>query len=143
MVLGWQDRSGPTGRGTRVFLHRSCSLVSVLCCVTFHLLCGLTKYTIVGIALGPTLTVHMPAIGPGDSLVLFLPGHWHRSTEVWFQDFSSCTPRPTVGAIGAVQSVAWSNLHVYLPTRPTAAKARPTRATRKITVLLDVCWHSI
>ena len=55
--------------------------MSVLCCVTFHLLCRPTKYTVVGTALGSTLTLGRPAIGPGDSHSLFSPAQ-HRSTEV-------------------------------------------------------------
>lgn len=51
-----------------------CSPVSVFCCVTFHLLCGLTKYTIVATA--------MLAVGLGVSQALFSPGHWHPSTDV-------------------------------------------------------------
>ena len=43
--------------------------------VPFCLLCGLTKYTAVGTALSPTLTVGMLAIGPGGSQVFFSLGH--------------------------------------------------------------------
>ena len=103
LVLGWQDRSGPTGWGTRVFLHRSYSLVSVLCCVTFHLLCGLTKYTIVGTALDPTSTVRMSAIGPSVPQALFSQGHQCRSTEDRSQDLSSRLPGPSVGVLEASQ----------------------------------------
>ena len=44
--------------------------------------CVLTKCTVVGAALGPTLTVSMPAVGPGVSQVLFSRGLQHRATEV-------------------------------------------------------------
>ena len=47
------------------------STSSVLCGVTCHLLCWLTKYTVVGTALGPTSTVGMPAISPGVTQALF------------------------------------------------------------------------
>ena len=42
-----------------------------LCCVPFHPLCEISDYTVVGIALDPTLTMAMPAIGPGVSDVVF------------------------------------------------------------------------
>ena len=45
--------------------------MGVLCCVTFHPLCELSDYTVVGTALSRTLTVGMPATGPGVSQVLF------------------------------------------------------------------------
>ena len=47
--------------------------MNVLCCVPFRPLCRLTKYTVVGTALGPTLTVGMLAVGPGNSQVFFFP----------------------------------------------------------------------
>ena len=95
-------------------------------------------YTVVGTVLGPTLTVGTPAIGPGDSQALFSPGHQCRSTEVSSQDCSSCAPGPTVGAVEAAQTLAWPNPHVYLPTKPTAAKASPVTAARAVVVLPDV-----
>ena len=75
--------------------------MSVLCCVTFHPLCGLTSYSVVGTALSPTLTMGMLAVGPGVSHVLFSPGHQRRSTEVRSQDCSNHGSGPTVGAMGA------------------------------------------
>ena len=48
--------------------------MGVLCCVTFHPLCEFSDYTVVGTALGPFLTVGIPAIGPGVSQTLFSPG---------------------------------------------------------------------
>ena len=63
--------------------------MKVLCYVPLRPLCRLTKYTVVGTALSPALTVGMLAIDPVDSQVLFSPGHWHRSTEVMSQDCSS------------------------------------------------------
>ena len=97
----------------------------VLYCVPFCPLYGLTEYTVVGTALGSALTVGVPAVGPGDSQVLFSPGHLHRSSEVRSQDCSSCASGPVVGAMGAAQTLAWPTPHVYVPTKPRAAKARP------------------
>ena len=73
-----------------VFLLWSCSPVNVLCYVPFHPLCGLTKYTVVGTALGPALSVGMQAIGLVDSPALFSPSHCCRCTELMSQDCSSC-----------------------------------------------------
>ena len=111
--------------------------MNVLCCVPFQPFCGLTKYTVVGSALGPTLTVGMLAIGAGDSQVLFSPGHQCRSTEVTSQDCSSHARGPTVGAVEAAQTLAWPHPHAYMPTKPTAAKARPVPAKGAL-VLSDV-----
>ena len=97
--------------------------MSVLCCVTFHPLCWLTNYTIVGTALSPTLTVGMPAIGPSVSQELFSPGHQHGSTKVRSQDCSNHVHGSPVGAMEAAQILAWSNPCMYVPT-----KARPTSA---------------
>ena len=97
-----------------------CAVLCSLC-----LLCRLTKYTVADTALGPILTVDMPTIGPGDSQALFSAGHQCRSTEVRSQDCSSCAPGPAVGTMEAAQTLAWPNSHVYMPTKPIAAKARP------------------
>ena len=43
----------------------------MLYCVSFHLLCELSDYTVVGTALGPTLTMGKLAIGLGVSQTLF------------------------------------------------------------------------
>lgn len=41
------------------------------CAVVFSFaLCVAYKVTVVGTVLGPILTVHMPAIGPGESQIL-------------------------------------------------------------------------
>ena len=69
-------------------------------CVTFHLSCWLTNYTVVGTALSAlpsNLPVGLPAIGPGVSPV-FSPGHLCESTEVRSQDCSSRVPGPSVVA---------------------------------------------
>ena len=77
--------------------------MGVLCCVTFHPLCRLSDYTVVGTALNPTLTVGMPAFGPGDSQALFLRGYQCISTEVRSQDCSNHESGPAVGVMGALQ----------------------------------------
>ena len=110
----------------------------VLWCVLFCPLCGLAKYTDVGTVLGPILTVGMLAIGPRDSQTLFSQGHWGRSTEVRYQDFSHHEPGPTMGAMEAAQTLVWPSRHMYMPKEPTAAKARPVPAARALVVLLDV-----
>ena len=98
----------------------------------------LTKYTVVGPALGPTLTVSMPETGPGDTQVLFSPGHWYRSTEVRSQDCSSCALGSAVEVMDAAQTLAWPNPHVYVPTKLTAAKARHVPAAGAPVFLSDV-----
>ena len=65
---------------------QSCSPMSVLCCVTCHLFCHLTKYTVAGTALGPISTLGMPATGPGAPRALFPQDHQRRSTRVRSQD---------------------------------------------------------
>ena len=112
--------------------------MNVLCCVPFHPLCRLTKYTVVGTALDPAVTVGMPTIGPGNSQALFSPGHWCRSTEVRSQNCISHAPGPVVGAMESAQTVACPHPHVYVPTEPTAPKARPIPVTRPLVVLSDV-----
>ena len=107
-----------------MFLLWSCSLVNVLCCVIFYPSCELSEYIVVGIALSPTLTMSVPANGPG-VFHEFLPGHQHRSTEVRSQDCSNHRSGLTMGAKGAAQTLAWSNIHVYVLVKSTAAKARP------------------
>ena len=112
--------------------------MSVLCCFPFHPFCGLTKYILVGTALIPALTVCMLAVGLGDSQALFSPGHWCRSTEVKSQDCSSCALGSAVEAMDAAQTLVWPNPHVYVPTKPTAAKARQVPAAGAPVFLSDV-----
>ena len=111
--------------------------MNALCCAPFCPLCGLTKYTVVGTALSLPLTVGMLATGPGDSQV-FSPGHCHRYTEVRSQDCSSHAPGPAVGGIEAAQILAWTNPHMYVPTKPTATEARPIPAAGALVVLSNV-----
>ena len=101
--------------------------MSVLYCVTFHLSCWLTDYTVVGTALSalpPSLTVALPPIGPGASPA-FSPGHLCESTRVRSQDCSSRVPGPSVVAMKAAQILTWPSLCVYVPTKPTAAETSP------------------
>ena len=83
--------------------------MNVFCCVPFCPQCELTKYTVVGIALGPALTVGMLAISPGDSQALFSASHWCRSIEVRSQDCSSYALGPTVEAMEAARTVVRPN----------------------------------
>ena len=80
----------------------------------------------------------MPAIGPGDSEALYSHHNRCRSTEVRSQYCSSRAPGPAVGAIEAPQTQVWPYPHVYMPTEPTAAKARPVLVAKAVVVLLDV-----
>lgn len=98
--------------------------MSVLCYVTFHPLCWLTNYAVVGTALSPTLTMGMLATCLGISQVPFSLGYQHRSIEVRFQDCYNCVTGPTVGAMERAPIMIWSNPCMCLPTKYTAAKAR-------------------
>ena len=84
----------------------------VLLC-PFCQLCGLTKYTLVGAALSPTLTVDMTSVGPSDPQVFFSPGHICTSAEVRSQDCSSCTPGDTGSCGGSSDSGLPQPLHVH------------------------------
>ena len=98
-------------------------------------------YTVVGAALGPTLTAGMLAIDPEVSQMLFSQVHQCRSTEVRSQDCSSHgsdRSGPTVGAFRAAQTLACPNPHAYVPTKSTAAKARTVWAVGALIVCPDV-----
>ena len=112
--------------------------MSVLCCITFHLLCKITSYSVVDTAFGASLIMGMLAVVPGVSQVLFSPGHQCRSTEVKSQVCSNHGSGPAVGAMGAAQTLTWPNPHVYMPTKSTAAKARPISVAGALIVCLDV-----
>ena len=112
--------------------------MNVFCRFSFHPLCGLTKYTVLGSAPSPTLMMIMMDIGPGVSQALVSSGHCCRSTEVSSQDCSSHAPGPAVGGTEATQTLAWPNTCVYMPTKPTAAKTRPDPAAGALVVLLDI-----
>lgn len=85
---------------------------------TFHPPCRFTKYT----ALSTILTVGMLALGCGVSQALFSADHQVRATEIRFQDNSSYSLGPAVGALEAAHSLAQSNPDVNVPSEPTAAK---------------------
>ena len=89
--------------------------MNVLCCVTLPPLRGLTKYAVVGT--GPTLTVGVPAVGPGDSQALFSPGHQRTCTES--QDRSGAAPGP---AVGAARTPAWPSPACTCPQSPRLLK---------------------
>ena len=121
-----------------LFLFCSCSPVSMLCCATFHPLCELTSYSVVGTALGPTLNVDIPVIGPGISQTLFSPGPQHRYTEFRSQDCSNHGSVPVVGATGAAQTLTSPHPHMYVHTKSIAAKARPVSVVGALVVCSDV-----
>ena len=70
----------------------------------------------------------MLATDLGVSHVLFSPGHLHQSTKVRSQDCSNHVLGLIMGAMEAAQILAWSSPHMYMLTKPTAAKARPVSA---------------
>ena len=111
-----------------VLLRWSCSPVSVLCGVTWHLLCRFTKYTVVSIALGSSSTMGMMAVGPGLPRALFSQGRQYRSTEVGSQDCSSCASGPGVRAMEAAQTLAQPSPCMHTHTKSTTANARPVPA---------------
>lgn len=76
--------------------------MSVLWFLTFHPLCKVSGYTDPGTALGLTLIMDIPVIGPGVSQTLLLPGPKNRSTEVRSQDCSNHGSR-LMGVIEASQ----------------------------------------
>ena len=72
------------------------------------------------------------------SWALFSPSHQHRSPEVRSQDCSNHRSGLTMGAKGAAQTLAWSNIHMYMPVKSTAAKARPVSAAGAFIVHSDI-----
>ena len=76
--------------------------------VTFHLLCELSDYTVIGYAGSCTDIYHMFFVV---TVVFFcllvclfvLPGHQHRSIGVRSQDCSNHGSRPTVDAMGQLK----------------------------------------
>ena len=61
--------------------------------------------TLVGTALGPTLTMGMMAHGPGGSQMFFLQGHQHRFSEVRSWDCLGCAAESAVVLRGTSGSV--------------------------------------
>ena len=76
----------------------------------------------------PTLTTGLLPIAPTISQ-LFSQDHKQRSTKSRSQDCSNCVLEVTVWAMEAVQILIWTNCHKYMPTKSTAAKARPISAS--------------
>lgn len=105
--------------------------MSGLCGVTFSL-CGLTEYTVIGAAFSPILAVGMAVICLGVSQAFFSLGHQCRSTEVRTQDCSIGASGPTMVFMEAAQILAWSNPHLYVPLKPTAAQVRPILGARAL-----------
>ena len=133
VVQGRQARSTVTGREAAEFF----SLGAVhlwMCSVVFPFACFVDSQCTVGIALCLTLSVGMPAIGPGASQVLFTPRHRHGSIIVRSYQCRSCPSGPPVGAMAAAWTLVWLGLHV---SEPTAAKARPIPRARALAILSD------
>ena len=115
--------------------------MGLLCYVTFYLVCELLNYTVLGTALGPTLTIGMRAFGPGISQMLFSTGHQHSSTELKFQDFSNQGFGTIVGTMGSALTLAWPNPHVYVPTKSTVAKTRDSLVAGVLIVHSEVLFE--
>ena len=116
---GRWDWSPRTGRRARAVPR-----VSVLCCVTWHLLCHLTKYTVASTALGPISTLGMPATGPGVPQALFPQEHQCRSTRVRSWDHIRHSSGPGGSYKGSADpGPAQSPGH--MPTKPLTAEATP------------------
>ena len=98
----------------------------------FSSLCRLTEYSVVSAALSPNLTMGMSIMGSCVSLSLFSLGHQCRSTEVRTQDCSIGASGPTMVFMEAAQILAWSNPHLYVPLKPTAAQVRPILGARAL-----------
>lgn len=104
------------------------SPLSVLCCVTFHPFCKLTRDIFVGTALSTISIMGMLAVGPGASQGLFSQGYQCKSTEIRPQDCSIYELRPTLAGMKAAQILAWASPHGYAPTKPIVAKVRCIQA---------------
>ena len=138
MVWGWQDWSTSTGGEIT-----ECPFSGAVHCgytrfVPFCCLCGLTKYTVVGAALSPTLIVGMLAVGHADFSSVVFTGpptliHWAQAPGL-----QCYLPGPSVGAMETVQTLAWPSPHVDMSRKPTATKARPIPAAGSLVTLSDV-----
>ena len=121
-----------------VFLYWSRSLVCVCYVVsTCTHFAGLQSTLLLALPLAP------PQPWEGQQLVLVSSDIVFtrppaRSTEVRSRDRSSRASGPTLGAMEAAQNLAWPSPHVHMPTKPTAAKARPFPAAAAPVVCLDV-----
>lgn len=114
----------------------------MLCVATCHLLCGLTKYTVIDTALNPALTMGMPAISPGIPQVLFSQSHQHRS--VGTNPLKSGTSTTVVMKLDPSwelkkQPRLWPGpVSTCTHSKPTAGKARPVPAVKVPVVHSDV-----
>ena len=92
-------------------------------CVTF-MPCASSRVTLVGTALGPTLTMGMMGHGPGVSQMLFSPGHQHRSTVVSCPRCTFIVELDPLQCYGGNLDATWPNRLMGMPTKSTIAKAR-------------------
>lgn len=123
MVQDTQDWSTLTGREvTEYFLLWICSPVNMLCSVPFTCCVGLQSI-ISGTNLSPTLIMGMLSVDLGDSQALFTSGHQHKSTEVRSHTALVIHVNP-LGKYGGRLDYSLVQLPYYMPTKPTAAKAR-------------------
>ena len=137
MVQDRQDWSTLTGREvTEYFLLWICSPVKVLCCVPFTCCVGLQSI-ISGTALGPALIMGMLTVDLGDSQALFTSGHQHKSTEVRSHTALVIHVNP-LGKYGGRLDYSLVQLPYYMPTKPTAAKARAVSTAGALVVYLAV-----
>ena len=118
---GRWDWSPRTGRRARAVPR-----VSALCCVTWHLLCHRTKYTVASTALGPVSTLGMPAAALGS------PRHcFHRSTSADQPESGPGTTSVThlgpAGATKAAQTLAQPSPQGTCPQSPWPL--RPPRSS--------------
>lgn len=111
--------------------------MSVLCRVTWHLLCHLTKYTVASTAVGPISTLGMPATGPGVPQALFPQEHQCRSTRVRSHGHICHSSGPGGSYKGSADpGPAQSPGH--MPTKPLTAETTPVPALDTPSVHPDV-----
>jgi len=107
---------------------QSCSPVSVLCRVTCHLFCCLTKCTVAGTALDPISTLGMPAP------TLVPPRHcFHRTTSA---NQPGSGPRTTfithLEHSGSYKGSSDPPPQVHMPTKPVTATPVPAMDTPSV-----------
>ena len=137
MVQDRQDWSTLTRReATEYFLLWICSPVNVLCCVHFTCCVGLQSI-VSDTALSPALIMGMLTVDLGDSQALFTPGHQHKSTEVRSHTALVIHLDP-LGKYGGRLDYGLAQLPCYMPTKPTAAKARAVSTAGALAVCLAV-----
>ena len=79
----------------------------------------------------------MLSICTGASQVVFSLGHQHRSTDVTSLYCSNHGPVHAVGTVGTAQTGLF-HPYMYVPTKPTAVKARPVSDAEALMVCSDV-----